>query len=45
MNRAKYIDENLALNFSDGSEVGSFKTRKSHGLSSSQHSTWGYKCH
>ena len=29
----KYIDENLALNFSDGSEVCSFKTRKSHGLS------------
>ena len=29
----KYIDENLALNFSDGSEVWSFKTKKSHGLS------------
>ena len=29
----KYIDENLALNFSDCSEAWSFKTRKSHGLS------------
>ena len=28
----KYIDENLSLNFSDGSEVWSFKIRKSHAL-------------